>query len=506
MVVLGVQLAGIQRPFSGHFASYQLVMASMARNMLHENFKEILLPKTDLIVGGKKSLHLNQYPFPSLAVALSIRFFGGTMEFWGRFQAIVCNALTALLVGLIAARLFTSLTGWIAATIYALSPFTLVYGQGFFSESMALFFLALSLYLILRVAESRFAWLEILLSALSFSIAVAGRVHFVFFYPVWLFHLFFSSGKEKIIRSLIFTVFALALPVAWFAHTYFASVGADNVLSNVFLQMGMRKVGDQNYLTRLDYYGRIFDHVSQFMLTPLVFPFFILGFSFLKEKKTALWVTAGGLIFGCLVGLVSPQKVMAHDFYLYGIFPFLCMVAARGVEALLDAFPFFRKTRTVMVLLLLYFLISARYFMHPIFKYPDSKQQIQMITQAIEKNTQPNDLLVVAANEPAIMHYYADRAGWTMELNHIGRELMPYLKNPRFSKIDPAEIERYEKAMKDPVSWLEYLREKGASYFLAPRKEELTRVPNLLNYLLTHYSKLSPDTDDFFLFNLTPAA
>ena len=127
---LGVQMVAIQRPYIGHYASYQAtVMASISRNMIRENFSQLLLPKTDIIIGGERSLHLNQYPFPSLFAALGSRFLGGSLEFWGRFQAIFFNLLCVLLMGLIGRRLFDPRVGWSAAGIFALSPLSLIYGQ-----------------------------------------------------------------------------------------------------------------------------------------------------------------------------------------------------------------------------------------------------------------------------------------------------------------------------------------------------------------------------------------
>ncbi len=139
IVVLSIQMAAIERPYLGHFSSYQLVMASMARNMVREDFTDLLLPKVDMLLNGKKALHLNQYPFPSVLAALGVRNFGGSFEFWGRVQAIFLNLLSALFLALIALRLFDKRTGLTAFFIYLLSPFTLIYGQCFMSEPLSFF-------------------------------------------------------------------------------------------------------------------------------------------------------------------------------------------------------------------------------------------------------------------------------------------------------------------------------------------------------------------------------
>ena len=55
LLILSVQLPGINRPLGGHFASYQSsVMASISRNMLRENFQDILVPKIDFLIGGDR--------------------------------------------------------------------------------------------------------------------------------------------------------------------------------------------------------------------------------------------------------------------------------------------------------------------------------------------------------------------------------------------------------------------------------------------------------------------
>jgi len=159
LYVLVIQGVGIQRPFMGHYASYQgTVMASMARNMVRENFSNIFLPKTDVILQGQKSLHLNQYPFPSLLVAGAVKFVGGSYEFWGRFQAILFNLFSILLPFFIAQRLFGRAAALTSAIIFALSPLTVVYGQSFMSEPSSLFFfssIALSMAIVMCLANIR---------------------------------------------------------------------------------------------------------------------------------------------------------------------------------------------------------------------------------------------------------------------------------------------------------------------------------------------------------------
>lgn len=503
-LVLGIQLTAIARPYRGHYANYQVVMAVMARNMLRDNFSDLLQPKTDLLVAGQKSLHLNQYPFPSVLAALGIKAFGGTLEFWGRFQAIVFNFLTAIVLGLLGAILFGWRTGWIASVVYALSPYTMIYGQGFFSEPMALFTLVFSLYLLLERDQKSISWSRLFLSGLCLSMAVTARVHFAVFYPVYFVCLANRLGIKRWVHLLFYLTVSVSMPLAWYAYTYWVSIRSDHVLTNIFLQMGMRRVGDHNYLANPDYYRTILDSVSQMMLTPLLFPFLFLGFVEMARKRDpGSRLTLGFLACGMLPVLLSPQKVMAHDFYLYGVFPFVAVTAAFGLDWLFSKVAHLRRSAVMGLLILGYFAVSARYFVHPIFRGGEEDKNVARVAQAIQTFTAPEAKLIIAGNGPAVMHYYADRPSWTMEFDGIGMPLPSYLTNSRFSRVDPVEITREENAMKHPVTWLEYLRSRGASYFVAASKRELEALPDLLNYLREYYSELSRPGDDFHIFQLT---
>ncbi|GEM_PF-1007956 len=510
LAILAVHLPKIQRPFLGHYSSYELVMASMARNMAKENFSDFLHPKTDLLVNGKRSLHLNQYPFSSLIAAMGVRSAGGSFEFWGRFQSMVFNLLSVLLVGLIASRLFNSRIGWLSALIYAFSPYALIYGQKFISEPMALCALLFSLFLLLSSENGRFPWMSTLLSGLFFSLAVTNRVHFILFFPVWFLYLLVTRRiwSVRMLHASIFSFFALAMPVAWYGYTLLLAsdpLYKDHILINIYLSVGpgmYHKLGDPLYLFNPNYYKDVFNTVSQTMLTPLLFPFPFLGIILARKREKGFWFTVGGVLLGALLIFVSPRKVAVQDFYLYGLFPFLCFLAAAGIDPLLEKFSALRRPASVYFFLAFYLGISARYFAHPIFKYPEDENQIKAVRERIESETRPEDVLIISGNQPAIMAYYADRPVVTLQLSHIGKSLPPYMKNSNLTPAAQAEVNRLEESMKDPVTWLEYLRSRGASYFLALEKEDLESVPALLTHLEKRYKNLSSKNDDFLFIRI----
>ncbi len=511
VTVLGIQLCRINRPFLGNFATYQgTVMASMARNMIRENFSELLLPKTDSLIGGKRSRHLNQYPFPSLLAALAARGIGGGLEFWGRFQAVVFNAASIVLLGWIAAALFDSLTGWISVILFALAPITLIYGQSFMSEASSLFFFLLALFLLIRKSERSLSQTTILGSGFLFSLALTGRIHWLVFFPVFLLLILNRSAhphplgergrvRGRVLASLLFfSVFSLALPVTWYAHTYFASLTATNVHTNLFMQLGGREPGRFD----LGVAQKVFDAISGPYLTPLLFPFLGLGLVLGDRKKKSFWILLSGILGGTLLIFLTPEKVIKHDFYLYAMQPFLVMFAALGVALLVRAFPMLVSQRMVILFLFVLLGVSARYFFHPIFKTPPEETRLISIANFVKVNTHADEPGVVVGTNAGILGYYMDRPNWSFPLRDIGRPLAPYRKTRAISQTEREEMAALERANQNPLNLFDYFFRRGAKFLVAPDRRELEKAPELPALLRTRHEEISTAKDDFYLFRL----
>ncbi len=501
--VLGIQLSSIARPYLGHFASYQgTVMAAISRNMLRENFSQILLPKTDLVIGGERSLHLNQYPFPSLIAALGTRYLGGTLEFWGRFQAVVFNFFTILLIALIAEQLFNIQVAWIAAAVYALSPFSLIYGQCFMSEAMALFFLLLAFHGMLKSGRMQLDVHAAAASGVAFSVALTGRIHFLAFYPIFFFHFLLCGHARRVLKIVSFTSTMLLLPCLWYGFAYFVSKSSSHVMTSVSLQSGYWKFLDGSFLKSAEYWKKILDLFSQNLLTPLLFPFLPLGWILMEKKGRTFWICLGGFLLGSAVTVLWPQKVWEQDFYLYGAFPFAVLLAAFGIHEVFERFPKLKTPGVLVFFLLLYLGISTRYFLHPIYKYPKEDSRIVPIGERVRKSTPAEARLIVAGNDPTSLFYYAGRPGWTLEFQEIGKSLLLFRDHAKRSRVNPRELEGLEAAMKDAVSWFNFLKGQGASYLVTANKKDLESQPLLLKHLQKNYQKLSKDSDDFYFFKL----
>ncbi len=498
--VLGIQMAAINRPYAGHFASYQAtVMASMARNMATESFSDLLNPKTDVLIAGKKALHLNQYPFPSVIAGAGFKFVGGSMEFWGRFQAVIFNLVSILLVGLCGAILFGSAAGWVAAFIFAFSPYTLIYGQAMMSESMSLAFFLAAFYFLIR--RQNLSINSCILSGFLLSIAIAGRVHFVIFIPVFMAAVWWGNTQNRFSRLIFFGLTAMALPAAWYGYTWYKSHQVLNVHTTMFMQLGG---GGEKEKMGLEFLLRSFNIVFQRLLTPVVFPFVVAGIFMAPTKGKPLLVFLG-FALGFLLFVLTPEKIIKHDFYLYAWQPFLVWLAAAAVSQIASRKPALASPKILTAALMLYLAVSTRYFFNPIFLAPAEEKKIPALGAEIQKLTQPGDKIVLAGENPALLIYYANRPCWTLQFNLLGKPLSGYRKSA-MAKVDYAEIEREEVAMKEPISWFQYLYDQGASYLIIQEKAESIYSQALTDYLDAWFQLISDPSAPYAIYRLTPAA
>lgn len=500
--VLFIQLIGIQRPFLGHYASYQgTVMASIARNMVRENFSEIFLPKTDLVVEGQRSLHLNQFPLPSLLTACGVKFAGGSYEFWGRFQAIVFNFLSILLLSFIAKRFFGEEIGFISTVIFALSPLTIIYGQSLMSEPSSLFFFLMSLYLLL--CQNRWFLLTLFVSAVCMAAALTGRIHWVLFLPFAGLLVWRAREQGRFKNLVIFCLLSVSLPVLWYGYTYFASLHASNLHTNFFVQAATSEKGIEFFLHK-DIYRAVGLILGKSMLAFVMVPFFLVGLRPSSRCPQGRFCLIAGFAVTALTMILSPGKLVRHDFYLYFIFPFFAVVVAMGVLEFLHWFPK-RRMQLGAILFLTGLAASFLFSFRPLYRVSRHEQEMLRAAAWTRERTLPNDSLIVTGNEPTLA-FYTDRPCTFLVPNKNGKTISPYFRMTAFTGRDPEAIKRLEEASQDPIRWLEYLRGQGATCLLITNPGLFRDFPEFLPYVKSRYQSISGNQASYQLYRLEDAS
>jgi hypothetical protein len=496
-VVLLVQGVAINRPFFGNFASYQVSMMELAKNMALDH--EWFYPKLSYVVAGKKALHLNQYPLPSAILAVTQNLLPISYEFWGHFQMILFHVLSLFFFYRITRKVWGEGTAILAVTVYAWSPYTLIYGQSFMCESPGVFFFLCSLFLILNVKGDTLTTARLVLAGFLFSISILNRIHYVLMMPVFYCVLYYKPQKRWI-HLIFFSLISIALPALWYSFVYQTAQNSDNVQMHLFMQLNAGKIVTGSLLLGLPYYQYMLDLFSTKMLTPLLFPFLFVGFLALKEKKPMPLIWAWILSLVLLV-VMLPRKNFDHEFYFY---PFILVVFQLTAAGLLYFFDHLTRKglRNILIFSGLIFLcISARYFLHPLYKYPASDQIVLKAAEYVKSQVPPDAKIIAADGGRIPFLYYSDRLGWPF--NETGQGPLPnYWRKDTLRPTAEEELKAKQQAYKSSIGWLEYLRERGASYFVVANARALRENEALFSHLTKRYSLINLATDSFYLFDL----
>lgn len=486
-----------ERPLFGNFASYQVLMGMMAKMMARENFADLLHPKLFYILSGVPSLHLVHYPIASLAAALGHRLLGGSIDWWGRFQAVAFTQGATVLLYAAARRLMGARRALLAAAVYAASPMVLIYGQSFQNEAAAAFFMILAFYLCVGAPGPGRA----LAAGFLFSVSVCARHHVLFCLPGFLVFLWMRErvSPERLRRIGLFTASALTLPALWLAFVYWSSAVRTDIYTHPFIQAAVGKTFPHPLLLSPEFYKRVLGDAISLYFNPIGFTFFVLALAFTREQKMAfavVWVASVAAL-----GVLVPVKIFDHPFYVFPLLPAGALLIARALGALRWQTGRFSTAFFAAV----YCAFSLLAAVGPIYKHDPADKLVLQASGFLRARTDPQDLVIDGYRGVMLTLYYADRFGWPFLLK-ARREISPYWSSARLQNLPEDAWRERNAAFETPAGWLEYLRKQGADIFIAPDRAELEAVPDFLRYLRDRYREISARGDPFLAFDVRQLA
>ena len=469
---VALRLAGITRPLLGNFGDYQASQGMVAQFFVNHHFTTLLYPQTHVLVGGEPSLVLQFYPVASLIAALLFSVFKGSLDFWGRLQAVVFFALSAYFLYRLVAKRLGEKIALATLVAFSLCPLTIIYGQSFMNEMATVFFTVLFFHELLRFIEFRSPF-AFLLSALSLSLVLLMRPNALYLGlpALWLV---FEEGRSRDgapnsgMAFLVLLALAMVIPGLWYFHTWRVSQTASNIYMSVFPQLQVRSTFLTPLVFQTDYYRQLVDSLAGVALTPIGFTLFLVGLfaCLLKEKKARFFLVWCLAFFGS--SLLIPRKLVDHNFYWLHFVVAGSAFVGLGFDLIVRALPQGRGMRKValVVFLALSFLVSMRYAAHPAFKTPEGERHTLAIAKKLAEVTDKTKSRVVVQGTRTFL-YYADRLGWNSFSAEKTYQLSDYYRLTNWQNLSHGEWERRNEALKDPVLHLEYLREReGATHFL----------------------------------------
>jgi len=308
----------IDQPFISHFGSYQSIVAMIAHNFEKQNFLNFLHPTSFLLINGLPALEMIYYPLDSLVAAAFWKLLGGSLDYWGRFQAMLFTAVSTILIYLSAKKIYDIRFGLLSAFFFSFSPMMLIYGRSFMNEPAAMAFLIGS-FLMIQHSSERKGSVYVFLAGILLSFSIILRLHFVTALPAIFF---FSTYQQTLTKKMLgLFLLGVVLPASlWFLYTYYVSITYTNIHTSLFAQLEARRFPDPLLLSS-QFYVQVIGKAFLFRLWgPISLIFICIGFFSIRGTKSQwLWI-----FFISTIGLIIliPTKYFSHPFYLMPlIFP-----------------------------------------------------------------------------------------------------------------------------------------------------------------------------------------
>jgi len=470
-----VRLAGMNRPLSGNFATKNVVYAMIARNWI-EGRAGILDPTLDCLKGGRRSLHMLEFPVSAYLTAGLWRMFGGSLDVWGRATSVAFSVASVTLLFLLVRRWHGTTTAIGAGFVLALSPVSVIYGQAFMLEASLVFFTLATFYGVDRWLDGgRAAWLAG--AALCFALLLLTKIYMlVLVLPLGVMVLFRntsvlrSSRADGRLRSsevepgssdgwlgssdgwlgssdgwlgssgaspqrlkpgrtpdraVALAAAGLAvLPAAlWYAHAMHTAAPGSPHAAHIYFSLQRTAEAHRlpsPLLRTPDFYRQLLDDLTGVILTPLGFAFLLAGFLDKACRRHAVWLLAMAILVAAL-----PRKFYEMNYYYMAVLPPLCVIAGLGWRV---AWERLRPGRTATAgLVIVALVLSMRYAVKPAFVTPEDDRAVVRAGQAAQELTAAEEPVVTMHGATIDLVYYCHRPGWavapdTPELNAVLEE------------------------------------------------------------------------------------
>jgi hypothetical protein len=421
VLTVALRAPGLTRPLLGNFATKSVVYAMMVRNWA-EGRADLWHPTIDCLAGGRRSLHMAEFPVSAYLTGLGWQALGGSLDVWGRATAVVFSAAAVGLLYLAVRRRHgpTAATG--AALALALSPVGVIYGQNFMLDASMAFFAIAALYGVERWLESRRAgWL--LAASLAFALLVLSK----FYLAVWLLPLAAMvlwprqldpcipaassrPGSRPWLLLLAAAAVAIVPAAVWYLYVYRAALPESPLAASMYTSLQRNAQGSPLFdrsLWTADFYRQVLDDLSGVVLTPIGLALFGVGFLDRAWRRYALWFVAVAVLLAAM-----PVKFSKMNYYYVALLPPFCILIGLGWQIVWERLPLSR--RAAAALLVIWLAFTLRYTVRPAFVTPEEDRAVVAASVAAKKLTAPEEPIVTMHGDGIDLLYYCDRPGWAV--------------------------------------------------------------------------------------------
>jgi len=404
---------GLARPLLGNFDSYQTGQAMMSVFFAQDFFGSLWFPKTYVLVNGEPSVVLLYYPVASLVVGFLHFLTNVSIDILGRAQAVVCHALTlVVLYRWLVNRLSVKQT-WIILWAYSLFPISVIYGQSFQNEAFT------NLVTVL-FAKSWFDFCDkprircFAVGLLAFSVCLITRPNNLYMGLPCLIYGMTLPNRWRLIGALMtLGVLSLLAVLPWYWHCYDLTQKSTHVFASLFQQLkSSDSFGGGSFILRPNLPLLIINNLLTVVLTPAGAILFTGGVFQALRKRDPVRLFFLAWLSGFIVSvLIMPRKYADHAFYFMQFLVPAAYFVSLAYLALESRLLFLQKSKWRVAVLFVVFMISFRFFAHPAFVTGPEQKHFVDLGKKIKELT-PKDAKIAVQGTYSLL-YYADRFGWS---------------------------------------------------------------------------------------------
>jgi 4-amino-4-deoxy-L-arabinose transferase-like glycosyltransferase len=405
-----VRIPGVNRPLVGNFSTKSVVYAMIVRNWVAGR-ADLWHPTLDCLVGGRRSLHMAEFPVSPYLTGLGWRLFGGSLDVWGRATSVAFSVASVALLFAMVRRRHGPTAALGAGLVLALSPVGIIYGQTFMLDASLVCFA-------LAAFDATDRWLDrghglwLLLAAASMALLLLSKLYLI----VWFLPL---AGMVYGARRLSFStiplailaaVLAVAPAVAWYGYVYRAALPDSPLAAHMYTSLQRNAQGSPLFdrvLWTPDFSRQVLDDLVGVLLTPVGFALLLAGFLERKWRQYGLWFVALAILMAAI-----PVKFYKMNYYYVAVLPPLCILAGLGWQVVCERL---RPGRlAIAALLLLWLAFAVRYAARPAFVTPPEDRAVVAAAQAVQTLTAVDEPIVTVHGDAIDLLYYGDRPGWAV--------------------------------------------------------------------------------------------
>ncbi len=311
----------------------------------------------------------------------------------------------------------------ICAWCFSWSPVLFYYAVNPLPDNLALCFAIWSL-VYLKKHQRNSKYISLLTFAGLLSIATAVKLPFIVFGAGYI-PLFFNSLKKSTYRESSLKLCAIALlmapALAWYAWVI-------PEWTNTALIGGIGAEQSFDYWSALfTIWGTLHSLLPELFVnygSVLFLLFGIAAFIKTEQKWKQFQVELSILLFVFLYYLYEVNMIgLVHDYYLFPFVPFIFLIVAAGVKAVL-----MHRTKAVAYLgLFALVILPLTCYLRTVNRWQPMGFEKELLTHKKELNELiPDTALVVVGNDPSthIMLYHLGNKGWTFERDWLIEEIL----------------------------------------------------------------------------------